>query len=78
MATEERGLLSRKFITTNNAMALGVVVLIFGVLGKAPEGFWSALPAFFVLLGGGIASYNWANLRESQNGSAPRPKADGS
>lgn len=77
MREPERGFLSRKFITTNNAMILGVAVMVFGVLAKAPEGFWSALPAFFLLLGGGIASYNWANLRESQNGHAPRPKTDG-
>lgn len=72
MSSKDDGFRSRKFLTTNSAMVLGTSMMVFGALVKAPEGFWSALPAFFIMLGGGIAAYNWANLRESQNGSAPR------
>lgn len=71
-ATEEHRLTSRKFITTMTGMLLGSITLFAGVLMKAPEGFWSALPAYFLLIGGGIGAYNWANLRQSQNGGAPK------
>lgn len=66
------GFKSRKFITTQTGMYLGIAALVFGSLADAPESYWSALPPFFILQAAGIAAYNWANLRQSQNGSAPR------
>lgn len=63
---------SRKFLTTNAGMLLGVFCIIFGAIFEPPEGYWSALPALFILLAAGIGAYNWSNLRQSQNGSAPR------
>lgn len=74
MASADKGYRSRKFITTNHAMLLGAGMMVFGAFKNPPDGFWMALSAFFILLGTGIASYNWANLRESQNGSAPMPR----
>ena len=63
---------SRKFIVTMTGMGLGVFCTMFGALYDAPDGYWTALPALFILLAAGIGAYNWANLRQSQNGSAPR------
>jgi hypothetical protein len=68
----ERDYGSRKFITTNLGMAQGTAIVIFGALAKVPEGFWTAMPPLFILYAAGIAAYNWSNLRQSQNGSAPR------
>ncbi len=63
----ERGFRSRKFITTNYIVTLGTVVTVASMY------FDKAMPAgFYILLAAGIAAYNWSNLRESQNGSAPR------
>lgn len=71
MVTDD-GFRSRKFITTNSGMIQGTAITLFGALASPPEGFWSALPPLFILYAAGIAAYNWANLRQSQNGSAPK------
>ena len=68
----ERDYGSRKFITTMTGMGLGFVAVMAGALMEPPEGYWTSLPALFVLFAAGIAAYNWANLRTAQNGSAPR------
>lgn len=52
-------------------MLLGTAVTVAGALVKPPDGYWSVLGPLFLLYGAGIAAYNWANLRQSQNGSAP-------
>ncbi len=60
MGTEIRHL-SRKFLIT------GLVVAVTTFLA-----FYSKMDANVGLVfGAAIASYNWANLRQSQNGSAP-------
>ena len=69
---KDDGFASRKFIVTMAGMFLGTVVTLFGALRTVPEGFWGALPALFILFAAGIGAYNWANLRQSQNGSAPK------
>lgn len=63
---------SRKFIVTMSGMGMGAAMTVLGVLIDAPEGYWAALPALFILFAAGIGAYNWANLRTAQNGSAPR------
>ena len=69
---DDRDYGSRKFIITLSGMVLGTGALVFGSLMSPPEGFWNSLGAYFLLLGAGIGAYNWANLRQAQNGSAPR------
>lgn len=69
---KERDYGERKFIATLAASFLGTGALFFGALVEVPEGYWVSLPAFFILQGAVVASYNWANLRQAQNGSAPR------
>ena len=69
--TPPGSLLSRKFIVTMTGMALGTVVTLFGATAAVPDGYWGALPALFILFAAGIGAYNWSNLRQSQNGSAP-------
>lgn len=71
MANDD-GFGSRKFIVTMTGMMLGTAVTVLGALKPVPEGYWGALPALFILFAAGIGAYNWANLRQSQNGSAPR------
>ncbi len=63
---------SRKFIVTMAGMALGSLLTMFGALYEPPEGYWSVLPPLFVFFGLCVGAYNWANLRQAQNGSAPR------
>lgn len=63
---------SRKFLVTMTGMLLGVVLVMFGAIYDPPDGYWTALPSLFILLAAGIGAYNWANLRQAQNGSAPR------
>ncbi len=71
MANGSRSYGSRKFVTTNVAMAVGAAMLIFGVMIEAPEGYWSALPGFFILLAAGIGAYNWSNTQAAKlNGKA--------
>lgn len=65
-AAEPGSLMSRKFITTNFAIALGTMVTVLGMYWEADVN-----PGFYVLIGVGIGAYNWSNLRQSQNGSAP-------
>jgi hypothetical protein len=62
---------SRKFIVTMFGMFLGSGVLMFGALYVPPVEYWGALPSFFILLAAGISAYNWANLRQAQNGASP-------
>ena len=57
-----RDLMSRKFIVTMAAMGLTVLLAFHGKF-DANVG---------LVFGAAIASYNWANLRQSQNGSAPK------
>lgn len=57
-----RDLLSRKFIVTMTAMGMTVFLAFYGKM-DANVG---------LVLGAAIAAYNWANLRQSQNGSAPK------
>ena len=59
-----RDLMSRKFIVTMSAMVLTVFLAFHGKM-DANVG---------LVLGAAIAAYNWANLRQSQNGSAPKPE----
>ena len=61
---------SRKFIVTMTGMLLGTAITLFGALYSPPDGFWTALPPLFLLFGAGIGAYNWANLRQAQNGAA--------
>jgi len=72
MSANDDGFASRKFLVTMYGMTLGTVVTIGGALMTPPDGYWSALPALFILFAAGIGAYNWSNLRESQNGSAPK------
>lgn len=72
MAVKDDGFASRKFIVTMTGMGLGVSVTVGGAALSAPDGYWAVLPALFILLAAGIGAYNWANLRETQNGSAPK------
>jgi hypothetical protein len=58
-----RDLMSRKFIVTMSAMGLTVLLAFYGKM-DANIG---------LVFGAAIAAYNWANLRQSQNGSAPKP-----
>lgn len=68
----ERDYGSRKFITTNGNTGMGVFCVMFGAIYDVPDGYWTAMPALFILLAAGISAYNWANLRSEQNGHAPR------
>jgi uncharacterized membrane protein YbjE (DUF340 family) len=61
--TLARDLMSRKFIVTMTAMGLTVLLAFHGKM-DANVG---------LVLAAGIGAYNWANLRQSQNGSAPKP-----
>jgi hypothetical protein len=57
---------SRKFIITSVSILLGTVVTMYCMYAdKDPNA------GFYILLAAGITAYNWANLRQSQNGSAP-------
>ena len=56
------GYASRKFVVTMTGMFLGVGLAAFGKLDANSA----------MVLAAGIAAYNWANLRQSQNGSAPK------
>lgn len=67
----EREYGSRKFIVTMYGMTLGATLTVLGALISAEAGYWAALPPLFILFAAGISAYNWANLRQSQNGSAP-------
>lgn len=71
MAVVDRGHKSRKFIVTMYAMTLGGAITVLSMYAVPPAGFYTALGGFYILLAAGISSYNWANLREGQNGSAP-------
>ena len=57
---------SRKFIITGGSILLGTIVTVFGMYAKIDPN-----AGFYILLAAAIAAYNWANLRQSQNGSAP-------
>ena len=72
MPITDDGFRSRKFIVTMYGLSLGTIVTLFGAMYEPPEGFWGALPALFILFAAGISAYNWANLRQAQNGSAPK------
>ena len=62
MAAVDKGLWSRKFIITMTGM------VIAGVLA-----YMSKMDANVgLVIGAAIGAYNWANLRESQNGNAPQ------
>jgi len=71
-STQKHDLLSRKFLTTNYAMSLGAGITVLSMYSSPPEGFFTGLAGLYILLAAGIAAYNWSNLRESQNGSAPK------
>lgn len=58
-----RDLLSRKFIVTLSAMGLTVLLAFHGKFDANVA----------LVFGAAIGAYNWANLRQSQNGSAPKP-----
>jgi hypothetical protein len=62
---------SRKFIITMTGMGLGAFVTLAAMFAEPDPAFYPALTGFYLLLGAGIGAYNWSNLRESQNGSAP-------
>lgn len=62
---------SRKFIVTMTGMLLGTGLTVFGALSTAPDGYWTALPSLFIFFAACVGAYNWANVRQSQNGSAP-------
>jgi len=66
------GYASRKFVVTMTGMGLGTLVTLVAMFADPDPAFYGALTGFFLLLGAGIGAYNWSNLRESQNGSAPR------
>jgi len=53
---------SRKFIITLAGMMLGTALASMGKLDANGA----------MVLAAGIAAYNWSNLRQSQNGSAPQ------
>ena len=57
---------SRKFLITGWALFVGATVTVLGMYLKVDPS-----PGFYVLLSSGIAAYNWSNLRQYQNGSAP-------
>jgi len=63
---------SRKFIITMASMLLGAALTLFGALAPPPDGYWTVLPPLFLFFGVCVGAYNWANLRQAQNGSAPR------
>ena len=62
---------SRKFIVTMSGMALGSVLTVFGALTTPADGYWTVLPPLFLFFGVCVGAYNWANLRQAQNGKAP-------
>jgi len=59
---KDRDHLSRKFIVTMTGMFLTAFLAFHGKM-DANVG---------LVIGAAIGAYNWANLRQSQNGSAPR------
>jgi len=59
-----QGYRSRKFIVTMYAMTIGGLITTTAMFVRPDDGFYTALSGFFILLGTGIAAYNWANLKE--------------
>ena len=59
--TEPGSLRSRKFIVTMTGMFLTALLAFYGKM-DANVG---------LVIGAAIGAYNWSNLRQSQNGSAP-------
>lgn len=62
VTAEPGSMMSRKFIVTMTGMILSAVLAYFSKM-DANVG---------LVLGAAIGAYNWANLRQSQNGSAPK------
>lgn len=62
MAGVNRDHMSRKFLVTMTGMILTTILAFNGKM-DANVG---------LVIGAAIGAYNWANLRQSQNGSAPR------
>ena len=58
----DRDYRSRKFLVTVSTIVLTSVLAYFGKMGQDVAMVFAA----------GIASYNWANLRQAQNGHAPK------